>query len=78
MGMDYETYRLFGLDRLARLDVNRRSRADFVATLNPPEDVNYNPCPEANPLAADVIARTMMTPYVIICGANHAHHRRPA
>ncbi len=49
MGMDYETYRLFGLDRLAQLDVNGRSRADFVATLNPPEDVNYNPCPEAYP-----------------------------
>ncbi len=49
MAMDYETYRLFGLDQLARLDVNGRSRADFVATLAPPADVNYNPCPEAYP-----------------------------
>ncbi len=48
-GMDYETYQRFGLDRLARLDVNGRSRADFIATLNPPDDVNYNPCPEAYP-----------------------------
>ena len=49
MSMDYETYMSFGLHQLARLDVNGRSRADFVATLNAASDANYNPCPEAYP-----------------------------
>src|SRR5689334_2427340 len=47
--MDFETYKAFGLDKLVNININGRSRADFVATLQPPEDTVYNPCPEAYP-----------------------------
>ncbi len=47
--MDFDTYKAFGLDKLVDININGRSRADFVATLQPPEDAVYNPCPEAYP-----------------------------
>jgi enterochelin esterase family protein len=47
--MDFETYQAFGLDKLVNININGRSRADFVATLAPPEDAVYNPCPQAFP-----------------------------
>jgi enterochelin esterase family protein len=49
MSLDFETYRALGLDAPAPSEMNGRTRADFVATLTAPGDVNYNPCPEAYP-----------------------------
>lgn len=49
MSLDFETYRLLGLDQPAPDELNGRTRADFVATLNAPGDANYHPCPEAYP-----------------------------
>jgi enterochelin esterase family protein len=49
VGLDLETYRLLGLDAPAPKAMNGRTRADFVATLTAPGDINYNPCPEAYP-----------------------------
>jgi enterochelin esterase-like enzyme len=47
--MDYSTYQLLGLDTPAPDEINGRTRADFVATLNAPGDAVYHPCPEAYP-----------------------------
>lgn len=49
MGMDFETYRLLGLDQPAPTEMNGRTRASFVETLTAPGDANYNPCREAYP-----------------------------
>jgi enterochelin esterase family protein len=49
MTMDFETYKRLGLDQPAPTTVNGKTRADFVATLTAPGDVNYNPCSEAYP-----------------------------
>jgi enterochelin esterase family protein len=49
MSLDFETYRALGLTEPAPSEMNGRTRADFVATLTAPGDVNYNPCPEAYP-----------------------------
>ncbi len=47
--LDFATYAAFGLDRLMPHQMNGRTQADFMATLNPPSDSVYNPCPEAYP-----------------------------
>ncbi len=49
MSLDFDTYRELGLDLPAPREMNGRTRASFVATLNEPADIVYNPCPEAYP-----------------------------
>jgi enterochelin esterase family protein len=49
MPMDVDTYRLLGLDQPAPSEVNGRSRADFLVSLNHAGDAPYHPCPEAHP-----------------------------
>ena len=58
--MDFATYEAFGLSRLMPLEMNGRTQADFIATLNPPSDMIYNPCAEAYPgpeISKGVISR---------------------
>jgi enterochelin esterase-like enzyme len=59
--MDIETYRALGLELPAPLEVNGRSRADFVVSLNHAGDAPYNPCPEA--LAGDEVERGAVAKY---------------
>jgi enterochelin esterase-like enzyme len=49
MSLDFETYQRLGLNAPTPTQMNGRTRAEFVATLSAPGDVNYNPCPEAYP-----------------------------
>lgn len=51
--MDVENYRRLGLDRRFDLpfdaEINGRSNMEIMDSLDPPEDAQYNPCPEAYP-----------------------------
>ena len=49
MSLDHETYHLLGLNEPTPTQLNGRSRANFLATLTVPGDVNYHPCREAYP-----------------------------
>ncbi|MDE0692200.1 MAG: alpha/beta hydrolase-fold protein [Gammaproteobacteria bacterium] len=55
--MEIENYRRLGLDKRFDLPfdatINGRSNMEIMDALNPPEDAQYNPCPEAYP-APDV------------------------
>lgn len=52
MTLDVATYVALGLGRAPPLQVNGRSNADILASLNHPGDAPYHPCPEALPDAS--------------------------
>jgi len=52
MTLDVATYVALGLDRAAPPQVNGRSNADILASLNHPGDAPYHACPEAFPDAS--------------------------
>lgn len=62
MPMDVDTYRLLGLDQPAPSEMNGRSRADFLVSLNHAGDAPYHPCGEAYP--DDTVARGTVSAHI--------------